>query len=210
MSEEIQTSEESSSGMDRRSVLKRGALIAGVAAFAQPVVAGVFSSPAAADYIPPDRCNPALDSDAIDVLGGGDERWNLNCDANSKYGRYNAQRSQYTIPGTNLQVSIVFGQANTTDNLPVECSYYTIVKPAGYDCQAEWALQDGSKNAVCNLPGDNVVQSVPGDCIQVGTKPVADFTAPTGALPIPYCKPKSDSCPSGFKLVLLNLYCCPG
>lgn len=143
MSEQIETTEVPT-GMDRRSVLKRGALLAGVAAFAQPVVAGVFSSPAEATHLGP--CSAATDSEAVTAVTISGQDWNSNSAAGYPFGRYNGQNRGFQLPdGT--QGVIRLGLPGV-DNFDVRYTFY-VVDITGYTCQVNFSLGkcgDNNKN----------------------------------------------------------------
>ena len=188
----------------------KGAAAAGAAAFATPVVLGVYSTAASAQS---STCDPALDSNAVDLLVGDLKRWNLNCDKqNTLAGRYNAQRTDAEISGTGgLTATIEFGLQGV-DNLPVECSYYTIDAPAGWTCTARFGVEQANGQTGCS-PGATEFLSVPGDCDDAESgEDYPDFTPPPDALPVPYCRVvggNPNECDSGLKLVLLEWTCCP-
>lgn len=203
--------EESDNGkISRREALATGAKVAGAAAFATPVVMGVFSSAASAGLDVPDRCNPDVDSDAIDVLQGSPRRWNINCEKQSSFaGRYNAQRTEVTIPGTTETVIISFGDAGV-DNFPVECSYYTIDAPEGWDCEATFQVE--APNGVEGCVDGTEATSDPGECHPDFQATNPSFTPPPGALPLPYCYVPGgtpNACDSSVKLALVSFFCCP-
>jgi hypothetical protein len=207
MSDHIDNNE--SGRMSRRAAIATGAKVAGAAAFATPVVMGVFSSAASAQV--PERCDPSIDSDAIDILEGGDRRWNLNCEKQDSFaGRYNAQRTELAIPGTNEEVVISFGLGGV-DNFAVECSFYTITAPDGYECTATFAVENANGTPGCTSATAIEAESTPGDCTE-GFPSNPDFTPPPGALPLPYCYVPGgtpNACDSGNKLVLESFFCCP-
>ena len=194
----------------RREALKTTAKVAGVAAFATPVVMGVFSAPALGV---PFACDPAVNSRAIQLITGGGKRWNINCASlNTAQGRYNAQQTTFTLPGAAGAVTLNFGMSGV-DNFPVECSYYTITAPATYTCTAIFRTEQANGTLGCS-PGATQKTSLPGIC----EAPATGFSPPgpsgntTGALPLPYCDVPNgapNGCDSGVKLVLVSLACCP-
>ena len=203
--------------ISRRDALKTSAKVAGVAAFATPIVMGVFSSRASAFA----GCDPTLDSDAVDLLKGKPKKWNINCSSNEKYGRYNAQRTEALLPGPGgLKAVINFGQVGT-DNFPVECSYYFFTVPTGWECSATFEIGDANDQLGC-IAGEERV-SVPGDCTlwpgtDGDTTPGDSLPAPIGAIGLPYCalpdvapgQPvPTNYCVSGTFLWLVEWSCCP-
>ncbi|MBA2282227.1 MAG: hypothetical protein H0W25_13505 [Acidimicrobiia bacterium] len=195
--------DETSQAIGRREALKLSAKAAGAAAFATPIVVGAFSAPALAQAV---VCDPATDSDAVRIPAALRERYNQNCGGTaSRYGRYNAQRSEISAPelGPGKTVILQFGRLGT-DNFSVECSYYTIVAPTGCVCTVTWAMEQANGTAGCE-PGFDQATSVPA----AGCDPNQP-APPANALPLPYCKPTSgaDGCPSSQKLVVTSLVCC--
>jgi hypothetical protein len=197
--------------ISRREALRTTAKVAGAAAFATPVVMGVFSSRVSAI---PAGCDPSVDSDAIDLLQGQPRKWNINCSDNEKYGRYNAQRTEALLPGGAGTAAINFGFTGT-DNFPVECSFYVFDVPAGWDCSASFVVGDANDTDGCP-DGGIEFDSVPGDCEiwpEGGSTP-EDFVPPPGALPVPYCQTPSENPSGGFCegktfLWLVEWTCCP-
>jgi hypothetical protein len=193
--------------LSRRDALKTTAKVAGVAAFATPVVMGVFSGSARAQS----ACDPALDSDAIDLLQGQPKRWNINCDKQNTFaGRYNAQRTESEIPGSGgLTAVLNFGLLGV-DNFPVECSFYTITAPAGWECSATFRVEQANGSQGCGA-GATEATSVPGNCTD-GFPAFPDFSPPAGAGPLPYCFVPGgtpNACDSSVKLALVEWVCCP-
>lgn len=193
---------EPSGTINRREAILKTAKAAGVAAFAAPVVTGVFAAPGIANAA---ACNPSTDSDAVPITSAAGSEWNVNCADGGTWGRYNAQRSTFSLGA--LQVVLTFGRASLTDNFLVEESWYSLTAAQGnipYTCAATWALQRANGTATCNDPGEVIATSVPNPA-----------TVPSGttALPLPYCQALDNqgdpSCPSGDKLVLVSLVCCP-
>lgn len=211
MSEEIDTAEVTT-GMDRRSVLKKAALVAGAAAFATPVVSSVFTSIAFAatppncnDDRPSGNCVPGTDSDALEILSAAGTSWNINCNSGGTWGKYNAQRSTFTLG--ELDVTLTFGRPALTDNFLVEESWYSLkgdLNGLPYLCTGTWALQTANGGTLCTGTGWTTHCSVPVP---------ATIPAGTEAIPLPYCKAKTnqgaEDCASGGKLVLVKLVCCP-
>lgn len=171
--------DERAASISRREALKSTAKIAGVAAFAAPVVVGVFSAPSVrANH---SLCGPATDSDSVaaTITSGG--TWNTNCGDCSPSGRYNGQNSNFTIVGGSGSVQVGSGGV---DNFCTAVSFYVITNPAGFTCDATFSVRqcDGA-----------VVNSIPG------------LGAPAGAIPLPYC---TTNC-NGVKLDLTSVNCCP-
>jgi hypothetical protein len=196
--------------MSRRDALKTSAKVAGVAAFATPVVMGVFSTRASAV----NNCDPSVDSDAIDLLNGTPRKWNTNCSDNEKYGRYNAQRTTAELPGTGGEIAAINFGFTGTDNFPHECSFYTFDVPDGWECTATFVVGDANDTDGCPDGGLEDI-STPGDCepwTAAGTP--SDFSPPPGANPVPYCKTPVENRSGGFCvskafLWLVEWSCCP-
>lgn len=196
-------------GLDRRTVLKKAALTAGAAAFATPIVAGVFSSRVQAGG-GINQCTPEGESDAVDILLGDPRSWNLNCDdlgGLAPWGRYNAQRSEFEIPSTGEPVVIIFGETGT-DNFPVQCSYFQILEPDGWTCTATFTVGSANLNKDCGDIGGTSATSGDAGC--------SGFSGwdGVGHFKLPYCKDnpsggQDEECPSNFFLHLVEFYCCP-
>jgi hypothetical protein len=202
--------------LSRREALKAAGVAAGAAAFASPVVVGVFSTQASAA-----GCDPSIDSDALDLLNGTPKNWNTNCQTKSSagrpypWGRYNAQRTTATLPGSAGQASIDFGN-DGTDNYPVHCSFYTLSAPAGWLCSATFVTGDANSQDGCVPNGwTGPFTSEIGDCSipQDGdTTDGVDFAPPPNSFPVPYCKDpdgNNSCCPAGQFLWLTAWSCCP-
>lgn len=185
------------STLSRREAIKLSAKVAGAAAFAAPVVVGAFSAPALGQASP--TCNPATDSDAVEITAAAGKDWNINCESGSTWGRYNSQQSDFA--SSIGQVSIMFGEGGV-DNFNVEVSYYTIIAPPTWECAATWGLRDPNGSATCDGAGETTHISVPAVATSGGR--------PT--LPLPYCKAKdhqgNDTCDSNLRLEIISLYCC--
>lgn len=196
--------------LSRRDALKRAGALVGTAAFATPIVVGVFSTQASAQ-----GCDPTIDSDAVDLLQGTPRKWNTNCQtADGPWGRYNAQKTTATIPGSGgLTAEIRFG-FDGTDNYPVHCSFYQFVAPNGWTCSATFAVGDANSADGCVANSwDGEHYSVPGTCVIPGFNGEPDFMPPANAFPVPYCKdlgpPANKDCPSSQFLYLTEWSCCP-
>jgi hypothetical protein len=209
---------ELSGAVSRREALKLSAKVAGVAAFASPVVVGAFSAPALADH-DNDECDPGTDSDAIVIDSATGTKWNINCQIetdnepassplNSPYGRYNSQRSSFS--STIGTVSVTFGWPNTTDNFRTDQSWYTIEAPAGYECSARWALSLGGPNTTGQgCLAAKTFWSDPPPELAAGESPSL-FNSAADARHLPYCtwsNVGSDKCNNQF-LELVTLTCC--
>ena len=196
----------------RLEALRTTAKLAGAVAFLSPVVVGAFSgaafaSSAACDgYSTTDaNCN-ATDSDAVTITAAANREWNQNCGGSSVYGRYNAQRSEFTVGS--IVVTLTFGATNT-DNFPVTEGWYTATGTGGgtnYSCTAYWKMKLASWTSAKGVDAD------PG-CTDTATQcSVVPLGAPSGAKAVPYCtavKQGNPECPAGVKLVLMKLVCCP-
>lgn len=207
--------------IDRREAIKKTAMVAGAAAFATPIVMSTFSSPALAlDSACLEggggeaNCD-STDSDAIRIEEAADERWNVNCESGSTWGRYNSQRSEYT--SGDLIVYLQFGELGV-DNFDVERSYYYLIAVDSegnpYQCTAYWTLERGNGRPLCDRWEDGVngqYCSVPPSFAEVPPGP--DVPAGLPRLSLPYCKALDNhgnpACPSDGFLVLKNLVCCP-
>lgn len=204
--------------LSRREALKLSAKVAGVAAFATPVVVGAFSAPALADHNN-NQCDPGTDSDAIDIASAAGSKWNINCQIetdnvppssplNSPYGRYNSQRSDFT--SSIGQVSIIFGWPDKTDNFRTDQSWYTIVAPGGYVCSATWALSLGGPNTTGDgCDNDPILWSNPPPETSDPAQKTLSYSA-VGARHLPYCtwsNVGADKCNNQF-LELVTLTCC--
>jgi hypothetical protein len=165
--------------VSRREALKVTAKVAGVTAFATPVVVGVFSSNASAV-----ACGGPGESDAIPATVDANVKWNQNCGGNgSPLGRINGQnKNNFSFGGGDYRVVIA---DDGTDNTNADKTYYTVVNPAGYVCSATFIIEN------CGS-GPWPLSTNPG-------------TWPSAAQPVPYCP---TSCAS-VKLVLTSVVCCP-
>jgi hypothetical protein len=190
-------------GISRREALKLSAKAAGAAAFATPIVVGAFSAPAlAAD---PPECNPATDSEAVPIQSVADanKTFNVNCQGNSRWGRYNGQNSMFLAPelGPGQTITVTFGN-NGIDNFDVECSFYTITAPANCNCTATWVLERANGTAGC---ATGFIE----DLSNPGVAP-CPTNVPANAKKLPYCRriDNSSNCPSGQKIRLVGVVCC--
>lgn len=179
--------DERAASISRREALKSTAKIAGVAAFAAPVVVGVFSAPSVSAAV----CNPSLSSTAISTTVTADAtKGSVNCGApcngngqNTHLGgTYNNNELVGTFTNSNGTVQgavTVFqpspGCANT--------AYYLITLTAGassYQCEAVFVFENCG--GTLTTPASSALGS-----------------------PVPYC---AGDC-SSVKLVLSAVNCCP-
>lgn len=187
--------------LSRREALKFSGAAVGAAAFATPVVVGAFSAPALGQTFP--TCDPATDSDAVVIESAAGHDWNINCENDSRWGRYNSQQSVFS--SSIGDVTIQFGELGV-DNFDVEVSYYTIIAPSGYECSATWRIINPNGTVTCTGTGEVQATSVPANATSGGR--------PT--LPLPYCQGKvqnganagDDRCDSNLRLEVVSLVCC--
>ena len=120
--------DERAASISRREALKSTAKIAGVAAFAAPVVVGVFS----AQSVGASHCGPN-DSDSQLVTIGLDNFANTNCGNKcNDSGEYHSDFVTSTIPNS-------VGPATVTITVAEQCaqgSAFVISATGGYVCQA--------------------------------------------------------------------------
>lgn len=173
---------ESSGSLSRREALKATAKAAGVAAFAAPVVVGVFNSSASAQTV---ICSQTNDSDAVTAtVIPANYSWNHNSGGQTVEGRYNGQNKNFTLAGGTGTVQV---GATGTDNPDVTIAYYVIFPPAGLvSCTPTWQIVG------CTGP--------------IATSSAA-LTATQG--PLPYCTTATDPGSPAVQLQLVSITCCP-
>jgi hypothetical protein len=192
---------ESKAALTRREALKLSAGVVGATAFATPVVVGAFSAPALGQTFP--TCDPATDSDAVVITSATGKDWNINCENDSKWGRYNSQQSVFASSIGN--VTIQFGELGV-DNFDVEVSYYSIIAPAGYECVATWRIKDSNGTSTCNGTGES----------EGFSDPANDTSGGRPTFGLPYCEGKvqngpnagDDRCDPNLRLEVVSLVCC--
>lgn len=189
--------------ISRREALRTAAAVAGTAAFATPVVVGVFASPARA-VGEGTICNPDVESDTILATGYEGVDWNHNCNSGGPLGSWNGQDTNFTFVdgGVNQVGTVRVGAAGTdATDLQVQIAYYTIVSPTGFECSAYWRLLDNPYKVPQNyVPVNKTVLSSP---VNPATLPLP---YPNPGAPDNYvCQPDT----AAWRLKLASVYCCP-
>lgn len=191
--------------ISRREALKTTAKVAGAAAFAAPVIAGVFSAPAAHAVF--SNCDPLTNSYAKKATNITGNEWNTNGAAGYPFGRYNGQNRNFNLQG--LQGTISLG-GQGVDNFDVRTSYYYI-NLTGYNCEATFRVENCGPNNDQNGEVDYSQPSVSG--IGYGPLPFCSDeypgAYPNSPAPPPVIPADQDYTDANAQLVLVSIYCCP-
>ena len=206
MDESVEVGQDQPATLNRRNVLK-GAAAVGAAAFASPVIAGVFQATSVQAFF---NCDPVANSRAIPATTISGQEWNSNSASGYPFGRYNGQNRNFTLP--NGATGFIRLGSTGVDNFDTRKSYYEIVI-TGYDCTATFALDNCG---TANLNNGLVCQSTPGVAPGpgIGSLPYcaayykADVPAGTCATALAYNGPADYTDPN-VQISLLSIVCCP-